>query len=509
MAASRVACASFNIGANTSITIMRDKSSYTHTLTYKFGSATGTIATKTSQTAIVWTPSAATFYAQIPNAVSGYGTVTCQTYDGNTLVGTTTATFYAYAVKDNCIPDLSAAVADTNDAVIAVTGNSAILVRYISKPKVTLTATAKNSATLKTYNIYNPVGLVGTTTPYTFDTVYTDTFRCTVTDSRGYSKSIDKVVENFIEYDPVHFDTFSIERTESTSTTAVFKATGFCFNGSFGSQSNTLTIKYRYKTTGSYGSYTTLSGVTWNSDGSFSITANITGISLTDVYTFEFVVEDKLSSYTSGEVALSPGIGDLRIAKDYAQFKNSVYSGDINNVAWRCFGARRKVNGVNYKSNFGTGIVGNDGAAVLELYQDDKIVSRAELRNDGHLYNLLTSMSFAEIMAMAPSSNHDGAQGYIMLNGGSSNPILIMWGVVYVTPSGANVPTTKSVSFLYRFMGIPYVGVDVLSGVPAQLKVSANSISETGFDIVLDRINTVTTSVTWLAIGNGTNALPE
>lgn len=89
MAASRVACASFNIGTNTTITITRDKSSYTHTITFKFGSATGTIATKTTQTSIVWSPAAATLYAQIPNSVSGYGTITCQTYDGNTLIGTT------------------------------------------------------------------------------------------------------------------------------------------------------------------------------------------------------------------------------------------------------------------------------------------------------------------------------------------------------------------------------------------------------------------------------------
>ena len=84
MAASRVACASFNIGTNTSITITKDKSSYTHTLTWKFGNASGTILTKTTQTSIVWTPPAATLYAQIPNAVRGYGTITCQTYDGDT-----------------------------------------------------------------------------------------------------------------------------------------------------------------------------------------------------------------------------------------------------------------------------------------------------------------------------------------------------------------------------------------------------------------------------------------
>ena len=171
------------------------------------------------------------------------------------------------------------------------------------------------------------------------------------------------------------------------------------------------------------------------------------------------------------------------------------------------------MSGKRYKSNFGTGVVGNEGAAVLELYKEvdgtDKIVSRAELRSDGHLYNLFTSMSFAEMMASAPSSNFDGSQGHIVLNGGSSSPILIMWGVVYVTPAGANIATTQRVNFNYRFQGIPFVIADCLSGVPVQLDVSANRIEENGFDISLQRTNTVTTSVVWLAIGNGTSALPE
>ena len=144
MGASRVACASFNLGTNTTITITRDNKAYTHTLTYSFNGATGTIVTKTSATSYVWTPPASTFYSKIPNSTSGYGTVTCTTYNGSTVIGTTTAGFYAYAVKANCVPTVSGTVVDTNTATIAVTGDASKLVRYLSKPKGTLTATAKN-----------------------------------------------------------------------------------------------------------------------------------------------------------------------------------------------------------------------------------------------------------------------------------------------------------------------------------------------------------------------------
>ena len=112
MAKSRVACASFNIGTNTTITITRDASNYTHTIT------------KTANTTIVWSPTASTLYAQIPNTVSGYGTITCETFNGSTSLGTTTAGFYAYAVKNDCLPSVSATIEDTNPNTIAVTGSN-------------------------------------------------------------------------------------------------------------------------------------------------------------------------------------------------------------------------------------------------------------------------------------------------------------------------------------------------------------------------------------------------
>ena len=172
MASSRVACASFNLGTNTTISITRDNSSYTHTLKYNFNGATGTIVTKTTQTTYVWTPPASTFYSKIPNTSSGYGTITCETYNGNTLVGTTTCGFYAYAVKADCVPTVSGSVVDSNEKTVALTGDASKMVQYLSKPKCTLTATAKNSATIKTIQIENPVGLVASTSPYTFDTEY-------------------------------------------------------------------------------------------------------------------------------------------------------------------------------------------------------------------------------------------------------------------------------------------------------------------------------------------------
>ena len=510
MAASRVACASFNLGTNTTITITRDSKNYTHTLKYSFNGATGTIVTKTTQTTYVWTPPESTFYSKIPNSASGYGTITCETYNGNTLVGTTTAGFYAYAVKTNCVPTVTGAVVDTNASTIAVTGDSSKLVRYLSKPKATLTATAKNSATIKTRQIENPVGLVATTSPYTFDTVYSKEFRFKATDSRGYSTTTIVNVGTFIEYDPCYFDKEpTVTRTESTSTTATATMTGYCFKGSFGAVSNTLTVKYRYKTSsGAYGSYTTVTP-TWNTDGTFTATASITGLSLNETYTIEFVAQDKLTSFPV-EAVLGQGIGDLRIAKDYVQTKNNLYIGTETNTEFRATKLNRFLNGKLYEANFGVGNAGGGGSCAIELYEDGVQIARYDLHKDGFLYNTLNYMSVAEMMSTAPSTVAGGSQGYLLLNGGASaTPILIQWGRVTVTPETANTVMTADVYFNYSYQGLPFVSTEKATGGPATVFANAGDITTTGFKIYLQRPNIVATSVLWVAIGNGTNALPE
>ena len=89
--ASTVSASNVEMGSATTIAISRASSSFTHTLTYAFGSATGTIATKTISTSVSWTPPLM-LAGQIPKAVTGTGTITCTTYNGNTSIGSKTCT---------------------------------------------------------------------------------------------------------------------------------------------------------------------------------------------------------------------------------------------------------------------------------------------------------------------------------------------------------------------------------------------------------------------------------
>ena len=513
MSASRVACASFNLGTNTTITITRDSSAYTHTLKYSFNGATGTIVTKTNQASYVWSPPENTFYSKIPNTTSGYGIITCETYDGDTLVGTSTCGFYAYAVRANSAPTVNGTIVDTNPATIAVTGNSSALVRYLSKPQATLTASANKSATIKTIQIENPVGLVTTASPYVFDTVYSNEFRFKATDSRGYSTVKVLPVENWVEYDPCHFgSTPVVARTESTSTTAKVNADGFCYNGSFGSADNELTVEYTCKAIdGSFETAGTLTPI-WYSDGAFVVTGEIEGLSLDKTFSIEFTVKDKLTAF-SDTVILGQSVGDIRIGKDYVQFKNDVIVGDIENTLWKCFKARRKLNGNIYSGNLGVGLdSGEDyvrGVTALELYENENQKARLELRSDSHLYNDMNGMSFAEIISSIPTIENEH-RGHFLLNGGDSvSPVLVQWGVVFKVPNGANIPTPINIQFNSGFTGRPQVFAGALHTLSETLDVATGTPTASEVTLYIKRASTTSTGVFWIAIGNGSNQVEK
>ena len=61
--ASSVTCSTADIGSAPTIQISRNSTSFTHTLTYEFGSLSGTIATKTSDTTITSWKFPTSFYA--------------------------------------------------------------------------------------------------------------------------------------------------------------------------------------------------------------------------------------------------------------------------------------------------------------------------------------------------------------------------------------------------------------------------------------------------------------
>lgn len=308
--ASTIGASDANIGSKSTIVVTRKSTAYTHSIAYKFGSLTGYVTAaggvsstevKFSTTSISWTIPT-DFYKQIPNAKTGTCTLTIKTYSGSTQIGDAkTCTFTVTAAQSLCAPSVSGSVVDSNATTKALTGDESKLVRYYSTALCTITATAKNSATISAKKIG---GTTVSGTTRSIAKVEVDSVSFYAKDSRGYEASTD-VDFTLVPY-VILTNNSSGQRTDPTSGNAKLTIKGDYFNGSFGSTSNSLTIKYRFREVGgTYGSYTTVTPTI--SGNSYTVTLSLSGLDYEHSYEFEVVVSDKLATVTK-VVTIKQGI---------------------------------------------------------------------------------------------------------------------------------------------------------------------------------------------------------
>lgn len=295
--ASSVTCSTADIGSAPTIQISRNSTSFTHTLTYEFGSLSGTIATKTTSTTITNWKFPTSFYAQIPNTKSGTGTITCNTYSGDTLLGTKTCSFTATTNESLCKPTLSPTVEDSNSIAIGVTGNKNTLIIYFSDAAITTGAAARNSATLVSQKVTCGSKSI-TTSSGTIEDVESGTFTFIATDSRGYSttQTVTKDIINYIN--PTCNLNISNPTTDGNLS---FTITGNYYNGSFGAVNNTLSVSYKYKAgNGNYSDNIEVTNITLNGN-TYTANISLTGLDYKETYTFQAFTIDKIKSVNSAE----------------------------------------------------------------------------------------------------------------------------------------------------------------------------------------------------------------
>ncbi len=258
--ASSIGATDANIGSSSSVVVTKYNSSYYHSLQYKFGSLSGYITSsgevqssevKFSNTSIAF-KIPTSFYAEIPNSPAGKCTITCRTYSSSgstTVLGN--ATTCTITITATGAPDISGTVIDTNTATVALTGDSSKLIRYKSTATATITATAKNSASIVSKFI-NGDSVSGNTKVYQNCSETSFVFK--TTDSRGYSSSV-TITPTVIAYIQLTINPI-LSRPTPTGSDITMSFSGDFYRGSFGAMTNTLTIRYRYKESdGSYGAW--------------------------------------------------------------------------------------------------------------------------------------------------------------------------------------------------------------------------------------------------------------
>lgn len=199
-AASKVSAPNGTLSTSLPLTVTRYNSEFTHTITYKCGTVSGTVVTKSSATTVAWdntNGNISALAAQNTTGLSVTVTFTITTYSGATLIGTNTTTVSMAAPVD-AVPGVSVKVEDAA-GYLATYG---AYVQGWSKLKITATPALAYSSPITTY-VITADGKTYNTTPITTGVVQGKgklAVTAKVTDARGQPSAVASTEITVLEY---------------------------------------------------------------------------------------------------------------------------------------------------------------------------------------------------------------------------------------------------------------------------------------------------------------------
>ncbi len=212
-----------DITAGTACTIhMNKQANFTHKVSYWFGNKKGTIATGVVDNCS-WTPPTS-LLDQIPNASTGSGTISVETYSGSTKIGETKSCGFTLHLPNNSEPTIGTITLTEQHAGVKAK-NANVTVQQISKKLVSVPVSAKYSASIKTVTC-DGVTLSNNNGTYTgyISNKSNGTYKITATDSRGLQSS-NAAEQTFYEYDKP-FITATLKRESETSAEGTLSVSG-------------------------------------------------------------------------------------------------------------------------------------------------------------------------------------------------------------------------------------------------------------------------------------------
>ena len=242
------------LGTAQTLTVSRQSSNFTHTITYSCGSASGTIATKSSVTSISWTPPL-TLASQNTTGTSVTVVFTITTYTGDTSLGTSTKTI-SCSIPSSVKPTVSLSVSDA----AGYSGTYGGYIQGLSKFKVVVTASGSQGSTIKAYKS-TADGKTYTTASFTTDVIAgsgTLAINVTVTDSRGRTATA-STTATVLTYSAPKITSLTVTRCDASGnsdTSGAYLAVVFSNSVTSLNAKNTATYTVQYKKT-SASAYTT------------------------------------------------------------------------------------------------------------------------------------------------------------------------------------------------------------------------------------------------------------
>ena len=193
-------------------------------------------------------------------------------------------------------PTIYHLVEDINPKTVALTGTSKVLIKYHSTAKATMLVFAHDGASINLdMNIIRNGEETAYGTELTVYNVSNNLFTFSAEDSLGRTVT-QGAVAPMVDY--VKPTCNVVDSRPDATGSIVLVCRGDYFNGSFGAQSNTLTVSYRYRLSG--GSWSGYTGMTYTLSGNtYYASATLTGLDYEQSYDFEFRAVDALMTATS------------------------------------------------------------------------------------------------------------------------------------------------------------------------------------------------------------------
>lgn len=234
------------IGGSAVLAVVKKNSAYCHSIFCKFGEYWGYITEKgqisekevifSADRVIFQIPEA--FFWQIPAAKNGQCHLYLQTYDGSEPVGQPhEAVFTATAEEVNCGPVVTGTVVDMNEATMNLTGDSGVLVRFMSDALCSIQAEMQYGAGIVETKIAGQAVQNG---ELLLPAMEQETVTFAVTDSRGYHAQTECNCR-LIPY--IKLSAEAVAQRESLGNNATVSVSGDFFHGSFGAKENTVTVE--------------------------------------------------------------------------------------------------------------------------------------------------------------------------------------------------------------------------------------------------------------------------
>lgn len=324
--ASSVSATNAYIGNQSTITISRKSSSFTHTLQYKIkGQSSYTNISdyiKTTKTSCPWTIPTAAYNYLSSTGKSVTITINCITYNGSTAIGSKTCVITATG-KDSALkpdtPTLTPTIVNGfND--IYIKGKSSI--KLTSSKPTTSKPITKYGATIKSYIFAGP-NINGTSSTYTgtsnsktssvIQSYGNKTYSVQVKDSRGMLSDKGTVSITVSDYSAPTIKSMSLSKSENTSNMTITVKV-VTTHQKIGSNAITVTMN----NIGTISPTVTNSSSTTNNITTTTFTYTYSGVPLTSTGNVTATIHDSVysSKTISKSVSITPATRVLNIAKN-------------------------------------------------------------------------------------------------------------------------------------------------------------------------------------------------